>query len=130
MKDGKLDVQNRSWFWWFFFSYYTAPGTAACNAVGGIAECEVRFFENKDFVYTTPNYKVVDTDYTNYAFVYSCRNNDFGGKSEDLWMLTRKAVPTTAEADSYKAKIKTILPDYDHNHVVYTKQGEPYCKYE
>ena len=128
--DGKIDVKNRSWFWWWFFSYYTAPGIADCKSQGQAAECEVRFFENSQYKYTEPNYKVISTDYSNYAMVYSCRKNAFGGKTEDFWILTRVAVPTKSEQDTYKDLAKKLLPDYDHSYVVYTKQGEPYCKYE
>ena len=54
-KDGNIDVKNRAWFWWWFFSYYTPSGIADCNPAGGLAECEVRFFENTNYQYTEPN---------------------------------------------------------------------------
>ena len=41
-----------------------------------------------------------------------------------MWILSRKPVPTTAELDKYKAMAKTLLPEYDHENVVYTRQGD------
>jgi lipocalin len=42
----------------------------------------------------TPNYRVVDTDYSSYAIVYNC--NPFLGflKKESLWLLTRAQFPS------------------------------------
>jgi len=41
---------------------------------------------------TEANYKVVDTDYDNYAIVYDC-SPKLVAKKESLWLLTRKQIP-------------------------------------
>jgi len=51
------------------------------------------FFGNDDGG-TEANYKVVDTDYSNYAVVYDCSPFP-GSKNESLWLLTRQQKPET-----------------------------------
>ena len=61
----------------------TIDGIATCK--GSI--CKVKF---NNFFIPVGNYNVLDTDYTNYAIVHSCRNQFFGlFRSEVMWILSR-----------------------------------------
>ena len=128
-ENGNVRVANRAWYWWFFFSYYEIVGEANCNASGERGACYVNFdqSENKD-MNKDKNYLILDTDYYNYAVVYSCfeRNSN---KIEDFWILTREPVPSSSDQTKYKDLAKSLVPEYDHDYVIYTKQGDT-CKYE
>jgi len=54
---------------------------------------------------TSTNYNVVDTDYENFAVVYSCNNKLFF-KSEILWILTRKQFPSPYLIKDIKKRIR------------------------
>lgn len=56
---------------------------------------------------TSTNYNVVDTDYENYAVVYSCNNKLFF-KSEILWILTRKQFPSPYLIKDIKKRIRSF----------------------
>ena len=56
------------------------PATATFDGARG----SVKFFEYAP----AGDYEVLDTDYTNYAIVYSC-SNFYLGKAEYIWVLTR-----------------------------------------
>lgn len=75
-----VNVENRAWFWWIFFSYFTLTGAATCESAGG---CWVTFniWGNRpDTKSTRANYNVLDTDYNNYTIIYSCSNTWYGAK--------------------------------------------------
>jgi len=62
----------------------------------------------------TPNYRVVDTDYTSYAIVYDC--SPFLGflKKESLWLLTRAQFPSKyLVSAAYRKMDKLGLPRKD-----------------
>jgi len=56
---------------------------------------------------TSTNYNVVDTDYDQYAVVYSCNNKLFF-KSEILWILTRKQFPSPYLIKHIKKRIRSF----------------------
>ena len=57
----------------------------------------------------SPNYIVLDTDYTNYSLVYSCSTTFYGLiKNEVAWILSRTRTLNQTTVDRLFAKIKAI----------------------
>ena len=69
--NGNIEVKNRGYFWWFFFSYYSNMGEAACNTDG---KCWVSFSSSGAKKEGVPNYNILYTDYDNVSLVYSCKD--------------------------------------------------------
>ena len=89
--DGNIDVANRGWYWWFFFTYYSVNGTASCPTNDG--KCWVTFNlagDPPDVTAETAGYNILFTDYDNYTIVYNCRDEWYGAKYESAWLMTRK----------------------------------------
>ncbi|CAH0594385.1 unnamed protein product [Chrysodeixis includens] len=63
------------------------PGTASPTTNDGSAKFEVSFLINGEYV--KRDYWVLDTDYNNFAFVYSCRNLDEESREVFSWKLSR-----------------------------------------
>merc|ERR1711872_244263 len=55
----------------------------------------------------TPNYSVIDTDYTSYPVVYMCRPIAGIFKKESLWLLTRDAVPSDSTVETALEVMRT-----------------------
>ena len=102
--DGDITVKNRGQYWGFLWQYISVEGEARCKTDG---KCYVSFAENANLD-QDPNYLVIDTDYTQYSIVYSCRES-LGGltKFEDLWVLSR----TTEMSDEKYDSIKQIISE-------------------
>ena len=88
--NGNIEIKNRGWFWWFFFSYYTVMGEASCAAADSVdsGKCWVNFGTSETKQEGNANYNVLYTDYTNVSLVYSCKDSVFG-KDENGWILVR-----------------------------------------
>lgn len=77
-------------------------------------------------------YDVIDTDYENYALVYSCRIDDFFGKKEYAWVLARQNFESPRKTSILdEKKIKAIfeknVQTFDYDYVFgdyYAVQGE------
>ena len=81
------------------------------------------------------NYNVLDTDYTTYSIVYSCRDAGWSQKSEDMWILSRDTTISDELLATIKTKMKEQVPDYDQDWwLTYPKQGTDdwliKCQYE
>jgi len=86
-----VEVKNRAWFWWFFFTYFTLTGSATCK--DNEAACWVSFNiagNRPDTTSTGPNYNILKTDYDNYTIIYNCEDSWYGAKQESAWILTRQ----------------------------------------
>ena len=77
--DGLINVHN-SQFNGFSKTVDDVKGTAECNG----SKCKVGFFLFRD-----GDYQVIDTDYTNFSVVYSCKTWFFFFRNENVWALTR-----------------------------------------
>ena len=82
-------------------------GEARCPD-SGVGNCVVSFFwfmrkKPTDRFY---NYQVMDTDYSNYAIVYTCTQAWFGlYHSEAAWIISRAAQPICNDKDSWKTQL-------------------------
>ena len=117
--DGDIEVDNRGWVWWFFFSYYSVNGIARCPTNDG--KCWVTFNllkEPPDVTAETAGYNILSTDYDNYTIVYNCRDQWYG-KEESAWIMTRKADVTSEYILSLEGLLREKMPSYKQT-VLYT----------
>ena len=128
-ENGNIQVKNRGWFWWFFFSFYTVLGEATCSETD-LGKCWVNFGTGKTDLNRPASYNVMYTDYTNVALVYSCRPNIFG-KEESGWILTRDWNITEDQIKAYETQFMTLMPTFKGSlsrHVQGTNRA-PDCTY-
>ncbi|KAF2354569.1 Lipocalin/cytosolic fatty-acid binding domain [Trinorchestia longiramus] len=59
------------------------------------------------------NYWVLETDYTSYAVVWSCRQDNDDSNRQNLWILTRDRVPTVRTLAKARKAIETRGLDYN-----------------
>ena len=98
--DGNIDVTNRGWTWWTFFSYQTTTGQAKCSD----GKCFVNFNPFNSDLNKDPNYNILLTDYTSYSVVYSCSDTWLGTSNfQNLWILSR----TETMSDDLYNSLKT-----------------------
>jgi apolipoprotein D and lipocalin family protein len=97
----------------------TADGKATC--VG--PQCSVSFF----WFSPPADYRVMDTDYENYALVYAC-NNVFLAKVDFVWILTREQHPKQEYIDQALATLKARVPEFTPDNLSWTYQGSA-CQY-
>jgi len=90
-------------------------GKATCNG----AACKVDFGEGRPL----GDYRVVATDYENYAIVYSCTEIPVLGRAELTWILSR--VPQMKEDTkvSVRAFLNERLPFYNADNFKFATQG-------
>ena len=94
-------------------------GTATCSGQPN-GWCIVSFFGKQ---YDEANYKIIDTDYENYAMVYTCDDIAY------FWILSRTPTMDQALIDSLNAKAAKMLPNYDFTNAMIDVQGEDKCSY-
>jgi lipocalin len=99
----------------------TVEATATC--IG--PRCSVAFFW-----WAPPgDLRVVETDYENYALVYSCKNAFLGStKSDNAWILTREQYPKQEYIDKALARLKERVPEYTPDNFQWSYQGSA-CQY-
>lgn len=99
---------------------------ATANATFNGAHGKVKFFPWAP----AGDYRVLYTDYNNFAVVYSC-DTYLLAKTEYIWILTRSE--EAVEEDVMKALqiLKEKVPSYDQTQIRMTKQGKftNNCKY-
>jgi apolipoprotein D and lipocalin family protein len=75
------------------------------------------------------DYRVLSTDYENWALVYSC-DNYYVARTEYVWVLTREQEPTEAYITAALKTLKEKVPEYDQTLIRRTLQGpSANCKY-
>ena len=89
-------------------------GSAECKG----ARCLVGFF-----LFRNGDYRVLATDYTKYAVVYSCSTSFFFFKSESMWILSRDEILDSTNKAQAESIIQTRVPAYTLDNFYYTKQG-------
>jgi len=95
-------------------------GSAECKGDG---KCKVGFF-----LFRTGDYQVLDTDYTNFSVVYSCKTWFFFFRNENMWALTRSQTPSAGVVSNYEQVIRDKAPFYSFSNFYNTKQGGS-CQY-
>mmetsp|Transcript_27241 Transcript_27241/g.19645 ORF Transcript_27241/g.19645 Transcript_27241/m.19645 type:complete len:192 (-) Transcript_27241:91-666(-) len=88
-------------------SDYRTGGKAKAECINDEGSCFVIFYGIKSW---RPNYLVIDTDYDNYALVYSC---NWLFQKEILYILSRDPTPSEEEYQTYLQKAADALPLYD-----------------
>ena len=116
--DGLVNVHN-SQFVSLTNTLDDVKGTAECNG----SKCKVGFF-----LFRTSDYQVLDTDYTNYAVVYSCKTWFFFFRSESIWALTRAATPASSVVSTYDQVIRDKVSWYGFDNFHNTQHGGN-CRY-
>ena len=75
------------------------------------------------------DYRVLATDYENFALVYSCENY-YLAKTEYIWVLTRSQIVDQSVVSKVLSILSEKVPDYDQTQVRRTLQGDAHkCKY-
>ncbi|XP_052744153.1 uncharacterized protein LOC112046433 [Bicyclus anynana] len=83
---------------------YSINGTAVLASTDGSAKLSVSFPGNQE----PASYWVLDTDYTSYALVYSCRNIENGRRRVWSWKLSRTRELTNNAITKINERIATI----------------------
>ena len=86
------------------------------NAKCDGAQCHVKFF-----LTYTGDYRVISTDYTNYAIVYTCNSHIFY-KDEFVWILSRTQTFPSVDLTSIESTF-TSESGYSLTDLYLTKQG-------
>jgi lipocalin len=69
------------------------------------------------------DYRVINTDYTNFAIVYSCTDL-YVAKFEYFWILSREPTPTGDKLENFSNYVKSTF-GFQDSQVLYTPQN--YC---
>merc|ERR1711990_224564 len=128
---GTVDVYNRQYYYPFYLVDSAVIGKAKCESNQGL--CRVSFDTTAKLSEGRYGYNVLDTDYTNWAVVYSCSDTWNLGimKREDVWILTRSPSPSDATIAAAKAVIDAKLPDYQGWFwSINAIQGDTWCNYK
>jgi apolipoprotein D and lipocalin family protein len=116
--DGLINVHN-SQLNGFSNTIDGVKGTAECKG----SKCKVGFF-----LFRNGDYQIMETDYTGYAVVYSCKSYLFF-RYETAWALTRATNPSASVVSTYEQVIRDKIPFYSFDNFRKTQQGGN-CRYE
>jgi len=87
----------------------SASANLSCNG----AQCNLNFGPQQP----AADYRIIDTDYTNYAVIYSCNT---GNKREIIWIVTRAQNPKQQYVDSALAAVYKNVPGYTFDNFLRT----------
>jgi lipocalin len=79
-------------------------------------------------LFRTGDYRVLETDYTEYSVVYSCKTFLFFFKTENIWILTRDRTPDASIIATAENVAKTKVPSYGFDNFERPQQGGS-CQY-
>ncbi|CDW72949.1 apolipoprotein d [Stylonychia lemnae] len=99
-----------------------APANATCTNQG--PACKVKF----NNYLPEGDYRVLSTDYTNYAIVYSCTDIFGFSKEEYMWVLTRAQNVSDEIASIVHEKITAGTPDFNLGNIQMNNQAAD-CQY-
>ena len=100
-------------------TFTTVDGNAVCDG----PQCAVTFFS-----FSPPgDYRVMATDYENFALVYACRNVS-SAKVDFAWVLTRERHPKQEFIDKALATLNERVPEFTTDNLAWTYQGGA-CQY-
>jgi apolipoprotein D and lipocalin family protein len=114
--NGNLGIQNSQRF---AGRIDEVKGEASCKG----ARCGVKNFPFKD-----EDYRVLGTDYTTYAVIYSCETYLWFIRNDFIWIATREKNPLEETVTAAKSVMKEKIPYYTSSSHEYPKQGGN-CKY-
>ncbi len=89
----------------------TADGVAKCDG----PQCSVKFY----WFSPSADYRVMTTDYENYALVYAC-NDVFLGKVDYVWLLTRAQNPDQIYVDQALSVLAARVPEFTADNLSWT----------
>ena len=97
------------------------PTTGAIDSVYAKAKCSSAQCNVNFFLFYTGDYRVLSTDYSTYAIVFSCTNYLIA-KTEAVWILSRTETLDAATLATAQSII-TSMTDYSLDNFYYTVQG-------
>ena len=112
--DGKIDFLN---------SEYNINRDRLYKSDGVLTLSIAKGFYKYSLLGPRRDYRVLSTDYTNYAIVYSCVNSAIFFKTEYAWIYTRKRETDPKVIDGYIAILNQQLSYYNHDSFKFTDQG-------
>ena len=74
------------------------------------------------------DYRVLDTDYSNFAIVYSCMNFFNLFSVDYAWFITREKTVSQDLINQMRSRLSELHPDYSPNNFYFVKQGGK-CQY-
>ena len=130
--DGNMEFFYRGYYWYYFFQYTGvggqlqdcdsgSPVTQTCKATMNLVKSGKR-----------SNWKLLSTDYDNYAIMYSCSNQMSNVMhAEYFTVLGRETTLSDEIMEKVRKIVKDAVPDYDMSdaNMVTTVQGDS-CKYD
>ena len=75
------------------------------------------------------DYKIMETDYTNYTVLYTCTGFLGAYSVEYVWILTREPEPSDDVMNKALDVVRTKVPKYDMSALAATHQGDD-CPYD
>ena len=118
-KDGKIDVLN---------SEYNINKDKLYKKTAVLTLSSADGYFKYSLLGSRIDYRVLSTDYDNYAIVFSCSNSFILWKTEFVWIFSRARLVSPADLDLYLGKLTDQLSYYNYEKFHQTDQGDK-CTY-